>query len=44
MFGLNLIGFKSKKDVENFLLKINGITIPKKKPKPYPQLTPCKVK
>lgn len=38
MFGLNHIGFKSKQDFENLLLKINGVTIPKKKVQTTPSI------
>jgi hypothetical protein len=31
MFGLNYIGFKTKQDVENLLLKVPGVTLPPKK-------------
>jgi hypothetical protein len=36
MYGLNYIGFKTKQDVENLLLKVPGVILPKKSTRPIP--------
>ena len=43
MFGLNKIQFKTKEDVENLLLKVPGVTLPKKKVPAQSRLNPKRI-